>query len=222
MKSIISFVISMVIFGTIGAVVRFIELPSCEIALYRGFLGVLFLFPALLLTNRKCLVRDLTANSFVLVLSGAALSGNWILLFEAFRNTTIAIAALCYYTAPVIVMILSPFILKEKFSMLKACCIGATLVGMILVVRVNQNYNESYNHVLGIVFGISAAICYAALMILNKFLKRLNGLETTVPQLFLASLILLPYVLLTGMMKPILYIDKSGSSLSTVGKYNLS
>ncbi len=217
MKSILSFVASMVIFGTIGAVIRFIDLPSCEIALFRGVIGVLCLFPALLLTNRKCLLRDFAANLFVLILSGAALAGNWILLFEAYRNATIAIAALCYYTAPVMVMILSPFILKEKFSMLKAGCIGVTLIGMILVVRVDQNYNEPYNHVLGIVYGISAAVCYAALMILNKFLKRLNGLETTVPQLFLASLILLPYVLLTGMMKPILHIDMSLVLLIVLG-----
>ena len=217
MKSIMSFVTSMVIFGTIGAVVRFIELPSCEIALYRGLIGVFCLFPFLLFNNRKGLARDFVANSLVLFLSGVALAGNWILLFEAYRNTTIAIAALCYYTAPVIVMALSPLILKEKVSIFKVLCIGVTLFGMILVVRVDHNFHGSYNHFLGIVFGISAAICYATLMILNKFIKQLDGLETTVPQLFLAALILFPYVLLTGALKPIIHVDRSLMLLIVLG-----
>jgi drug/metabolite transporter (DMT)-like permease len=209
MKSILSFVASMVIFGTIGGIVRFINLPSSEIALIRGLLGVLCLLPVLLFTTRKEVLRDLWSNAPVLLLSGIALAGNWILLFEAYRNTTIALAALSYYSAPVIVMILSPFVLKEKISPLKAVCIGITLVGMVLVGRVDQNLNDPHNSFVGVMFGFSAAVCYAPLMLLNKFIKHRGGLETTVPQLFISALVLLPYVLLSGAMKPLSQFDVS-------------
>ena len=198
MKSRISFIISMVTFGTIGAVVRFIDLPSSEMALFRGLIGVICLAPFLFLKKRKGLAADIRSNWVVLSLSGAALAGNWILLFEAFKNTTIALAAASYYTAPVILMIVSPFFLKERLSPLKLFCIGATFLGMILLIGVSPAPIGPRNNILGLLFGLMAATCYATLMLLNKFLKRLGGLETTVPQLLIATLLLFPYVLFMG------------------------
>jgi drug/metabolite transporter (DMT)-like permease len=217
MKSALSFCVSMVIFGTIGAVIRFIDLPSSEIALFRGLIGVLCLAPFLLRDKRKGLGADLGANWLVLLLTGAALAGNWIFLFQAYRNTTIALAAVSYYTAPVIVMFMTPIIMKERLSLLKLACIAFTMLGMMLVLGVGQGDIGLQSNMLGLVFGFMAAICYATLMLLNKFLKNLGGLETTVPQLFLAALLLLPYVLLAGEMNPLFQSDRSMVLLLVLG-----
>ena len=45
------------------------------------------------------------------------MGGNWILLFEAYNYTSISIATLSYYFAPVIVMIVCPIIFKEKLTL---------------------------------------------------------------------------------------------------------
>ena len=56
-------------------------------------------------------------NNFVkLLISGVFLGANWILLFEAYRYTTVATATLCYYIAPTFMIIASPFVLKENLS----------------------------------------------------------------------------------------------------------
>ena len=203
MKSIMSFIASMVIFGTIGAIVRFIELPSSEIALFRGILGVVFILPFLFMNKANRLRKKFSANTIILFLTGIALAGNWILLLKAFRYTTIALAAVSYYTAPVIAMVLSIFILKEKISPLKLIVICLTLIGMFMVMNVGESDISSKKNLIGILYGFSAAFCYASVMLLNKFIRNLNGLETTIPQLFFATLILILYVVFANEMKPV-------------------
>jgi drug/metabolite transporter (DMT)-like permease len=216
-KSVIAFIVSMCIFGTIGAVIRFIELPSSEIALFRGLVGVICLAPFLLKDNRRGLWTDLKANGWILLLTGAALAGNWIFLFQAYRHTTIALAAISYYTAPVFVMALTPLLMKERLSLLKLVCVAFTLLGMILVIGVGNSTVDLQANYLGLIFGFFAAICYATPMLSNKFLRNLGGLETTVPQLFLAALFLFPYVLYAGEMNPLFQSVRSLLLLLVLG-----
>lgn len=185
----------MVIFGTIGIFVRYINLSASEIALLRGLIGSLFLACVILLTREKISWAAMRSNASLLLVSGMALAGNWVFLFLAYKNTTVANAALSYYFAPVFVMILSPVVLKERLSPKKLVCIGAAVLGMFLIVG-NSGSAAGNNNLLGIAYGLAAAGFYASLMLLNKFIKNLTGLETTIVQLAIASLFLLPYVLL--------------------------
>ncbi len=197
MKSKIQFSLSMVIFGTIGVIVRYIALPSSATALLRGLIGSLFLLAVVFFRKQKMSRDKIRRNALLLIVSGAALGANWIFLFEAYKHTTIANAALSYYFAPVFVMALSPVVLKEKLSAKKAACIGAAMAGMVLIVGSSQSGAAGYNHPLGIFYGLLAAGFYASLMLLNKFIKDLPDMETTIIQLAAASLLLIPYVFLT-------------------------
>jgi RarD protein len=197
MKSKIQFSLSMVIFGTIGIFIRYINLDSSAVALLRGLIGSLFLLGVILFTRQKISWEKIKKNALILLISGAALGANWIFLFEAYRHTTVANAALSYYFAPVFLLCLSPVVLKEKLSVKKIVCIGAAMLGMFLIVG-NSGDAEVRNHLQGIAFGLTAAGFYASLMLMNKFIKNLTGLETTLIQLIAASLLLLPYVLLSN------------------------
>lgn len=197
MISKIKFLSSMMIFGTIGIFVRHIGLPSSEIALLRGAIGSLFLIIILILLRQKISFEKIKKNLFVLLLSGIALGFNWIFLFQAYKNTTISNAALSYYFAPVFVLMLAPVVLKEKFSAKKAICICVAMAGMFLIISNAQNGSSGYNNILGVTYGLIAAGFYASLMLLNKFIKALDGLETTLIQLSISCIILLPYVLIT-------------------------
>ncbi|NMC56333.1 MAG: EamA family transporter, partial [Eubacteriaceae bacterium] len=197
MISKIKFLSSMMIFGTIGIFVRHIGLPSSEIALLRGAIGSLFLIIILILLRQKISFEKIKKNLFVLLLSGIALGFNWIFLFQAYKNTTISNAALSYYFAPVFVLMLAPVVLKEKFSAKKAICICVAMAGMFLIISNAQNGSSAYNNILGVTYGLIAAGFYASLMLLNKFIKSLDGLETTLIQLSISCIILLPYVLIT-------------------------
>lgn len=190
-------VIAMLLFGSIGLMVKNIELTSSEIGLYRGVLGSLFLMFFLLLKKMSVSRIALKSNAKVLVISGAAIGLNWILLFEAYKYTTIANATLSYYFAPVIVLVISPFFLKEKLLPNKAISILIAMLGMFLVVGIGAQTNGEYTHSIGILYGLGAAVLYASVMMLNKLVKDMSSLESTMIQLMVASVTLAPYVLVT-------------------------
>jgi RarD protein len=188
----------MLIFGSIGLIVRGIPLSSAQIAMIRGVIGSVFLIIAAIITKKKLTLKGIKKNIVFLIVSGAALGFNWILLFEAYRHTSITNATISYYFAPVIVVFLSPLLLKEKLTLRKFLCILAAIIGMFLVVWSGGDGSLGSNELIGIGFGLSAAFLYALVVILNKLIKSMGGLDTTIIQLTIASVILIPYVLLQG------------------------
>ncbi|MED1124584.1 DMT family transporter [Bacillus atrophaeus] len=196
MKSKIQFILSMIIFGTMGLVVRYIDLSSSETALLSSSIGCLFLIFVFIMMKKTISWKLVKANAYILFLSGIALGGNWIFLYQSYDHTTLTNATLGYYFAPVFVMILSPFVLKEQLSVKKMVCIGVAIIGMLLIVG-NGISASGTDDLLGIFFGLVAAAFYAALMLLNKFIHHMGRLEITIIQLGLTALLLLPYVFFT-------------------------
>ena len=189
---------AMLIFGTIALFVRNINLTSPEIAVFRGVIGSIFLFGVIMFSKEKTSFQAMKKNLPILTVSGLFVGGNWIFLFEAYKYTTVSIATLSYYCAPIFVTILAPVVLKEKITLKKFFCVCLAMVGMLCIVGANKNSSiGEYNHFLGIIYGLAAAIFYAGVILLNKFIKELGGVETTVSQLVLASLLLFPYVAFT-------------------------
>ena len=214
------FIISMLIFGSIGILVREIPLSSAQIALIRGIIGSLFLIVIGIMMKKKPSLKKIKRNITYLLLSGTAIGFNWILLFEAYKNTSITNATLSYYLAPVIVVLLSPLILKERLTLKKVLCVLAAMLGMFLIVWTGGDGGFYNKELLGIGFGLGAAILYAMVVILNKLIKDLGGLETTILQLSFATVILSPYVLLQGAPSFNLLDAKSIILLVLVGLLN--
>jgi drug/metabolite transporter (DMT)-like permease len=173
MKSNIQFILSMIIFGTIGVVVRYIDLSSSETALLSSSIGCLFLMFVFFVMKKSIPWKLVKANASVLFLSGIALGGNWIFLYQSYDYTTVTNATLAYYFAPVFVMILSPIILKEQLPIKKIVCIGVAILGMLLIVG-NGISTAGKGNLLGIFFGLVAPAFYAALMLLNKFIPNIH------------------------------------------------
>lgn len=190
-------ILAMTIFGTIGIFVKYVPLPSSVIACVRGFVGVAFLLLATFIKKSKISFKDIKKNLLLLVISGAFIGINWILLFEAYRYTTVATATLCYYMAPIFVTIASPFILKEKLTVKKVFCILTALLGMVFVSGIVGTGSLQIN-VPGILCGIGAAFFYACVILLNKHIKDISSYDMTMTQLFTASVVILPYTLLTA------------------------
>ena len=186
---------SMAIFGTVGIFVRFIPMASAGIAFCRGVLGCIFLLALMALTGKKPNLEDMKRNGWILAISGAAIGINWILLFESYRYTTVAIATICYYLAPAFVTLASPLV-GEKLTVKKLVCIGVALLGMVFVSGVLQGNQES--SFLGIVLGVGAAVFYASVILLNKKLSPIGAYDKTLCQLGAASVVVAPYILLTG------------------------
>ena len=192
----ILFVVSMFIFGTLSIFVKKINLTSGEIALYRAVLAAFVIGIYLLISKQKINVFDYKKELILICISGIAMGFNWVFLFEAYNYTSVSIATLSYYCAPIIVTILSPLIFKEKMSMKKWICFIMSTVGLILITGIGELNNR--NNLLGIVFGLLAATLYATVILLNKLVKKLGGIQRTFIQFLSATVILIPYVILTS------------------------
>lgn len=195
-KSYVALIGSMLIFGTLGVVRRYVPLSSAMLALCRGALGSVFLLIFVLVRGGKLKLPE-RKTTLWLVLTGAVMGLNWMLLFEAYSYTTVAAATMCYYMQPTIVILLSPLVFRERLSGRKLACAAAAIVGMLFVSGVLSGGTGQVRDIRGIAFGLGAAALYAAVIILNKKVVVEDIYAKTVIQLAGAALVMIPYVLLT-------------------------
>ena len=186
---------AMFVFGTLAPFVRKIGVSSGELALYRAVLAAALVGAFLLLTKQKLSLGSIRKELLLLLLSGVAMGINWIFLFEAYKYTTVSVATLSYYFAPVIVMVVCPFLFREKLTGKQVLCFVMATGGLVLITGTAGGGRQD---LLGIAFGLAAAALYAAVMLLNKFIKGVTGLHRTFIQFLSAVVVLVPYVALTG------------------------
>lgn len=193
----LNMILSMVIFGTIGIFVRNIPLPSSMIALVRGSVGMLFLLAVICVKRQRLSWAAIRKNVLWLIFSGTFLGFNWILLFESYHYTTVATSTLCYYMAPILVILASPVLLKERLTVKKILCVLAALLGMVCISGVLQTGIPTPAEGKGILLGLAAAVLYAAIVLMNKQIHDISAYDKTILQLGISALVLLPYCMLT-------------------------
>lgn len=196
MESKLKNIFSMIVFGTIAIFVKNIELSTGEIALYRAIIASFAIVAYMVFTKKKIIFAEIKKELPLLFISGAAMGFNWIFLFEAYNYTAVSIATLSYYFAPVIVMIISPILFKEKMTIKQIICFIMATVGLIMIIGIGS-MDKSSNNLLGIGFGIGAAVLYATVILLNKFIKKVKGIDRTLIQFLAAIIIITPYVFKT-------------------------
>lgn len=193
----VMFVASMVIFGTLGLFTRNISVSSGELALYRAVLASVLIFFYLVVSGQRIDIRAIRKEISLLLASGMAMGINWILLFQSYRYTTISVATLSYYFAPVIVTVVCPILFHEKLTGKQIICFIMSTVGLIFIIDIGST-GRSANDGLGIMFGLGAAVFYAIVILLNKFIKNVAGIHRTFLQFLASIVILVPYVMCTG------------------------
>lgn len=200
-KSYLLFLTSVLIFGTIGIFRRYIPLSSGMLAFSRGLLGSMVLEGVILIRkkrNSSGMKERLDKRTVcLLALIGVMTGANWILLFEAYNYTSIATATMCYYMEPTIIILMSPFLFKERLTARKLSCAALAVVGMVFVSGVLDGEGIGRSDGLGILFGLGAAVLYAVVVMLNKKVQTDDVYEKTMVQLLAAVILLTPYLLVT-------------------------
>ncbi|GMG97614.1 DMT family transporter [Tepidimicrobium xylanilyticum] len=196
MNAKLKIIISMVAFGTISIFVRNISLSSGEIAFFRAVIAAIVILIYKALIGSRFSLLDIKKDLPLLFISGAVMGFNWILLFEAYKYTSVSIATLSYYFSPVIVTVLSPVLFKEKMTIKQIICFIMSTIGLVMVIGISGTDKSSAN-IVGIGFGLGAAVFYAIVILLNKFVTKVSGVDKTLIQLFAAIIVLIPYVLIT-------------------------
>lgn len=207
----------MAIFGTIGLFVRNIDLPSSVIAMARGLIGAIFLLIVIAVRRTDLSKAAIGKNLPWLCLSGAAIGFNWILLFESYRYTTVATSTLCYYMAPVLVILVSPLIVGERLTVRKILCVIASLIGMVCISGVLDSGVPEAGEGKGILLGLAAAVLYAAVVLMNKQMKEIPAFDKTILQLGISAAVMLAYCAFTVPVKELNFTLESGFLLLLVG-----
>lgn len=189
-------IFSMVIFGTLGLFIRNIPVSSGELALYRAILAAVLIVVYLGITKQKIPFANIKKEVPLLLASGVAMGVNWIFLFQAYKYTTVSLATLSYYFAPVIVTVACPFLFKEKLTGKQIICFLMSTVGLVMITGIGKI--GSNTDFIGILWGLGAAFFYAVVILLNKFIKGVEGIHRTFLQFLSAIVILIPYVAVTG------------------------
>ncbi len=189
-KSYIKYFTALLLFGANGIVASHINLSSYEIVLLRTLIGSLVLILAFFLSRNKLTLHKHKKQLLFIAISGIAMGTSWMFLYEAYNQIGVSIASLCYYAGPVIVMVLSPLIFKEKLTIIQAAAFIVVLIGIFLV---NGAGNETVN-TFGVFCGIMSAVTYAIMVIFNKKAKGISGFENSMFQLFVSFLTVAVFV----------------------------
>ena len=210
------FILAVVLYGTIGLFLRFVDLPSEAVAFYRGIIGVLVILFYRLLRKEKFDFGAIRKNLVLLLLSGVALGLNWIFLFAAYVNTTVAIASLCNYMAPIFVILLTPLVLKqEKLDARKIPCIVAAFLGIVLVSGI---LGGRIGNPLGVVMGLLGACCFTGIVFCNRKMEGIAAMDRTVFQLALSAVTIFPYMMIrSGGVLPFVRDLRSGLIVLMLG-----
>ena len=193
---------TIMLFGTIGTLSRFINMPSSVICLGRAFFGVIIILAVITLRRERPDYEAIKRNIGWLTLSSFLMCANWICQFEAFKYTTIATSTLCYYMQPVFYILAAAVVLRERLSARKIVCVIIAFCGMILVSGVLQT-GLHFSEMRGVLFGVSGGFFYAMVVLINKYMKDISPMNTVIMQLAMVSLIMLPYSALTGAFREV-------------------
>lgn len=196
-KARLMIVASMAIFGTLAPFVRSISVTSGELALYRAILAALLIGTYLSVTKQPIPFKDIKKEQPLLLFSGAAMGLNWILLFEAYKYTTVSVATLSYYFAPVIVTVMCPILFRERLTKKQILCFVMSTLGIVLITGIGD-LSGSNSHITGILHALGAAVLYATVVLVNKFIKNVGGIHRTLLQFLAAICVLIPYVAATS------------------------
>ena len=199
-KERLKFILAVVLYGTIGMFLRFTALPSEAVAFYRGLVGALFILLYRTVRGEKPDLSAIRRNLRLLLLSGILLGLNWIFLFAAYIKTTVAVASLCNYMAPVLVIVFAPLVLHEKIDSRKLPLVAAALLGIVLVSGV---IGGGLGDPAGVLFGLLGAVCFAGIVFCNRQFQDIPALDRALVQLAVSAATVLPYVLIKNGALPL-------------------
>lgn len=196
-KAKVKLISSMAIFGSIGIFVKYIPLPSQFISFVRACLAIAFLSGMIVLGKRKLEIGRIKKNILLLLFSGTFLATQWILLFESYKYTKVSVATLCYYMAPIFVVLFSPLVNHEKLTGKKIICVFAASAGMVGVSGVLDGAMPSPDELKGMALGLLAAVIYAGVMLLNRKMTDIDGFTICFAEFWVGAIFLFGYCMVS-------------------------
>lgn len=156
------YVAALLIFGTNGLITSTINLPSPEIVLWRTLLGCAVL---LVCAQMLRLAAPRGHDLAFIAASGAAMGISWAFQYEAYKTVGVGFSSLVYCLGPVLVMALTPMVLREKPSAPHIAGLAVVVMGVVLV---NGGAVASRASTWGLFCAALTVVAYVIMVMLSK------------------------------------------------------
>ncbi len=184
-QAFVKYILSLALFGSNGVAAAGIHLNSYEIVLLRSALGSALLLALCVLSRREWTALRHRRDLAYTALSGVATGLDWLLLFEAYQRIGVSLSVLLNYCGPVLVMGLSVPLFHERLTLRKGLALGLALAGVFLI---SGQAALGGANAWGLLCAAGSALAYAALVVLNKLARKVEGMESAAIQLCFAAL----------------------------------
>lgn len=167
-------------------IVRSVDLPAEQLVAARLWLGAIPLLGWITARGLHDLPRQEVPRVIAL---GLILAGHWAAFFWSLKTTTVAIALVLVYLAPVLLAAFAPRVLEENTGVRAWIAVAMALLGVVLVARPSEGATA-----VGTVAGVIAAVSLAALILVGKpVAQRLGGLRLAAYEHSVAALVMTPW-----------------------------
>lgn len=194
MKIKLQMILSVIMFGSIGVFVTHINLSSVAIVQWRTMIATLFSICLYCVRRQRPNWVAIRANAIPLAISGLVLGANWAFLFEAFQRASVGMSTILYYCAPILVFFAAPLLFKETITHLQLMGISIAIAGTVLVNLISLQTGAFSPALL---YALVAAVLYATVMICNRFMQDISGMDSSFVQLFIAAIVMSAYAFAT-------------------------
>jgi drug/metabolite transporter (DMT)-like permease len=186
--------------GFIAVIVAGVSLSAEVLVFYRLAIAAALLWLGLVLL-RRIDRGSLHEGGARLVALGAILGAHWFLFFETIKLSSVAVALVTVYTAPIFMAVLAPIFLPERRSGIALAALVPGAAGIALIAAGGSN--GGHTRPLALATGLGAALSYAVLVILAKQLVvRMPILTIATWEYTIAAICLSPFLLLASRVEP--------------------
>lgn len=184
--------------GTIGVFARFAALPAEHITFYRLLLGALFLMAYMLLTGKGPQIRHKPSKRTLI--NGAMLAGFMAFYIEAIEYTQMARVIMIIYLAPVLASLFAHFVFHERLNRFSIASVVLALMGFIFMLPETSIQSLYDNEIMGYFYALLSLATYSGFILINRKPSAASPYQSTLIQLSVGALCLLPLVLSTPLV----------------------
>ncbi len=160
------------------------------IIFYRMGLALVILFMVLLISGNLDKIKLKEKKKYLLIF-GLLQLATMLAYFVSILNTSVSVAVLLLYTAPVYVTVLSPLLLKENSTKKGVIALILAIAGVVLIVDPEK---LDFARSIGILAGIATGLSYAFQIMTSKYISDIyTGYSQAFWSFFIATFILLPW-----------------------------
>ncbi len=184
-------IIAAILWSMVGIAAKEIQgMPAQSIIFYRIGLAFLIFLMALIVSGNLKEMRLREKKSY-LFLFGILQAATMLAYFISILNGSVSIAVLLLSTAPVYIMLFSPWLLNEKIHKKGLIALLFSVAGIVLIV--NPGKSDIMVSSVGILAGIASGILYAFQVMISKYTSTAyTGYAQAFWSFLLGTIILMP------------------------------